>query len=365
MLHRIDTLGGAPLPADKAPASLRILGVESSCDETAAAVIDGERRILSDVVASQVDLHGVYGGVVPELASRRHLTTVLPVISGALDQAGITLDDLDGVAVTYGPGLVGSLLVGLQAAKAIAMVKGLPLVGVNHLEGHVAASFLLPDGVPDTRVPTFPFVALLVSGGHTSLYLVSGFSRVRLLGNTRDDAAGEALDKVSKMLGLGYPGGPVIERRARSGDPAIHRFPRAMSRRGVLDFSFSGLKTAVRNFIRGDEIRGEPTEAQKDSIAAAVQEAVVDSLATKAMAAVEETGCRRLVAAGGVTANTRLRGELQARCEAAGVELFLPPRRLCTDNASMIASAGLYYLTEGWEVAPKGLDLNAQPGLSL
>ena len=338
--------------------------MESSCDETAAAVIDGTRRVLSNVVASQVDLHGVYGGVVPELASRRHLITVIPVLRSALQAAGIGLARLDGIAVTYGPGLVGSLLVGLQAAKAIAMVCGLPVVGVNHLEAHLAAVFLRGE-TEDAERPFFPFVGLVVSGGHTALYLVSGFGRVRLLGNTRDDAAGEALDKVAKMLGLGYPGGPQLEERARSGDPGIHRFPRAMRRKGSLDFSFSGLKTAVRNFLAGPRIHGEPDPKQVASVAAAVQEAVVDSLCSKTMAAVQATGCRRLVVGGGVSANQALRTEMRTRCDADGVRLHLPPRSLCTDNAAMVASVGLYYLTEGSSEAPGGLDLNAEPNLRL
>lgn len=354
----------APLAA-RDPDRLRILGVESSCDETAAAIIDGRRNILSSVVASQVDLHAVYGGVVPELASRHHLTTVVPVLQEALQGAGIGLAEVDGIAVTYGPGLIGSLLVGLQAAKALALVQRLPLVGVNHLEAHLAAIFLRLPGTQGTEPPEFPFVGLLVSGGHTALYLVHGFGEARLLGNTRDDAAGEALDKVAKMLGLGYPGGPIIEQRARRGDPSIQRFPRAMRERGSLDFSFSGLKTAVRTFLARPPIAGRPTPEEADSVAAAVQEAIIDSLASKALLAVEQTGCPRLVLAGGVGANQALRDELAARCAAAGVQLHLPPRALCTDNAAMVASAGLHYLTVGRDGAPCGLDLNALPGLVL
>ncbi len=348
-------------------AEQRILGVESSCDETAAAILDGERRILASVVASQVDLHSVYGGVVPELASRRHLTTVVPVLRQVLRDANTALEGLHGVAVTYGPGLVGSLLVGLQAAKAVAMVRDLPLVGVNHLEGHLAASLLrLPSGEDHEReLPTFPFVGLVVSGGHTALYLVSGFGQARLLGNTRDDAAGEALDKVAKMLGLGYPGGPAIEVHSRNGDPDIRRFPRAMLRRRSLDFSFSGLKTSVRNFLAAPPIHGRPSPTQVCDVAAAVQEAVVDALVIKALWAVERTGCRRLVLAGGVAANTRLREELSRRGAEAGARVFLPPRPLCTDNAAMIASVGLHYLGPGWGQAPCGPDLNAAPGLQL
>ncbi len=352
-------LAGRPLD------ELRILGVESSCDETAAAIIDGRRRILADVVSSQIDLHAVYGGVVPELASRRHLTTVVPVLREAAARAGIELERIDGVAVTYGPGLVGSLLVGLQAAKSVAQVLGVPLVGVNHLEGHLAASMLLPPQDPQRATPSFPYIGLLVSGGHTALYRIAGFGQVQLLGNTRDDAAGEALDKVSKMLGLGYPGGPAIERWARQGDASIQTFPRALRQRDSLDFSFSGLKTAVRNFVQGPPIHGAPSEEQIASVAAAVQEAVIDTLCSKALRAIEATGCRRLVVAGGVSANGALREALTRQAEAEGFELFLPPRSLCTDNASMIASAGLYYLLEGWDRAPRGLDLNAQPGLRL
>ena len=348
-------------------AAQRILGIESSCDETAAAIIDGDRRILGSVVASQVDLLAVYGGVVPELASRHHLATVVPVLQQVLSQADATLEDLHGVAVTYGPGLVGSLLVGLQAAKAIALVRDIPVVGVNHLEGHIAASMLRLPGEPEgsRELPDFPFIALVVSGGHTALYLVSGFGQAQLLGNTRDDAAGEALDKVSKMLGLGYPGGPAIELRAREGDAGVRRFPRAMLRRRSLDFSFSGLKTSVRTFLRGPEIRSEPTEEQVAGVAAAVQEAVADVLVTKALWAVERTGCHRLVLAGGVAANSLLREELTRRGHDAGATVFLPPRALCTDNAAMIASVGLHYLGVGWGQAPGGDNLNAAPGLRL
>jgi len=352
-----------PIPTG-APRELRILGVESSCDETAAAVIDGDRNILANVVASQVDLHALHGGVVPELASRYHLTTVVPVLEQALRQAGIGLADLHGVAVTCGPGLVGSLLVGLQAAKGLAFAGNLPIVGVNHLEAHLAANFLQPPGVEVPR-PEFPFIGLLVSGGHTSLLRVAGFGEVELLGNTRDDAAGEALDKVAKMLGLGYPGGPALERCARAGDPTRHRFPRAMREKGELAFSFSGLKPAVRTYLAAPPISGQPTPEQVAAIAAAVQEAVVDTLATKALEAVAQTGCPRLVVAGGVGANGPLRAELTRRCQEAGVVLSLPPKVLCTDNAAMVASAGLYWLTEGWARAWQGLDLNADPGLAL
>jgi len=329
---------------------MRILGVESSCDDTAAAVL-ADDVVLSNVVASQDDVHNKYGGVVPELASRSHLRNIVPVIDAALAQAGMTLDHIDGIAATCGPGLVGSLLVGLSAAKAIAFARRLPFVGVNHLEGHLLSARLGAD------VP-FPYVALLVSGGHTSLYYAEDVGRYRLLGATRDDAAGEAYDKVAKVMGLGYPGGRVIDTLARSGDPTAIRFPRARlkPRRGgghgdVLrpddarfDFSFSGLKTAVWQFTREHAIAGEQAVAD---LAASFQEAVVDMLLDTTFAAVHHVNCARVVIAGGVSANSRLRERAHAAGAEFGVAINLPPVRYCTDNAAMIALAGSHRLVCG------------------
>ena len=332
-----------------------VLGVESSCDETAAAVVRGGREILSNIVSSQVEVHRPYGGVVPELASRHHIRNITVVLERALQDADLTLDDLDGIAVTRGPGLVGALLVGLQAAKAVAMVCGKPLVGINHLEGHLCAPGLQPD------MPELPerHVALLVSGGHTALIGVEGFGDYRLLGASRDDAAGEAFDKVAKLLGLGYPGGPVIEQLAAEGDPAAIRFPRALPRRDELDFSFSGLKTAVANHVRK---HGAPTGSQLHDLCASFQQAVCDVLVRKACRAVRVRRARALVAGGGVLANGAVRAALEQAAAREGFALQVPQVSLCTDNAAMIAAAGHRRLERGER---HGLDLNAEPRLRL
>jgi N6-L-threonylcarbamoyladenine synthase len=333
-------------PRDPATAPL-ILAVESSCDETAAAVLRGPREVLSDVVASQVALHAVYGGVVPELACRAHAEAIVPVVEKALSDAGVGLGELDAVAVTQGPGLVGALLVGLSFAKALAWGRGLPLVPVHHLEAHLAAAFL------EEEVPT-PFVGLVVSGGHTALYLCPRRGEYRLLGQTLDDAAGEAFDKVAKLLGLGYPGGVVIDRLAGEGDPGRFGFPRPMLRSGNLDFSFSGLKTRLRthseSFLRG---LGERDLADT---CASFQEAVVDTLVAKTRQALEGTGADCLVACGGVACNSRLRQALGALAAAAGAHLVIPRPRYCTDNAVMVASAGGHRFLDG---VRGGTDLNA------
>ena len=337
-----------------------ILGIESSCDETAAAVLEDGRRLRSTVVASQVDVHAPYGGIVPELASRRHIEVITPVIDRALADAGITLRDVNAVAVTAGPGLVGSLLVGVSVAKAIAYSRKLPLVAVNHLEGHIAAARL------DAPHLAYPFVALVVSGGHTHLYHAPAECTYRLLGRTRDDAAGEAFDKVAKLLGLGYPGGPVIEREAKGGDPEAIAFPRASLGDGSLDFSFSGLKTAVVHYLKGYGPGGRPEgtlgSQEVRDICASFQQAAVDMLVERLMRAAREVGVARLVVAGGVACNGALRRALKAEAEAEGFDLFIPAPSLCTDNAAMIAAAGAVRLQRGERA---GWGLNASAGLPL
>jgi N6-L-threonylcarbamoyladenine synthase len=331
-----------------------VLGIESSCDDSAAAVLrDG--RLLASVVSSQDAVHGPYGGVVPELASRHHVRTMLPVIEAALARAGLDVDAVEGIAVTRGPGLVGSLLVGLTVAKGIAQRRHLPLVGVNHLEGHLLAVNL--DRPAERPVP-FPFLALLVSGGHTGLYLARGPGDYACLGRTRDDAVGEAFDKAAKLLGLGYPGGPVIDRLARDGDGSAIRFPRAHLKRGRFEFSFSGLKTALRDYVRAHP----PTPERLPDIAAGVQEALVDMLVTTTLEALLATGVERLVISGGVSANRRLRARMTEAAAGFGVEVFVPPPALCTDNAAMIALAGAPRLAAG---ADDGLDMNAEADLVL
>jgi|UniRef100_A0A7C5ELH6 N6-L-threonylcarbamoyladenine synthase len=317
-----------------------ILGIETSCDETAAAVVADGRRLLANVVATQFELHGVYGGVVPELAARRHLENLVPVIQGALDQAGIGLSDLEGLAVTQRPGLIGALVVGMALGKALAYSLKLPLAGVHHLEAHIAALWLTDNP------PPFPFVGLVVSGGHTNLYLVESLLSMKLLSRTRDDAAGEAFDKVAKLMGLGYPGGVVIEALARTGNPKAFDLPRPRIPAEPLTFSFSGLKTAVAYLLkRHPEILSEA--ASRAHLAASFQEAVVDSLVNRAFEALSLTGCRHLAVCGGVAANGRLREALKERAERERVELFLPPLSLCTDNAAMVAALGYYRLKAG------------------
>jgi N6-L-threonylcarbamoyladenine synthase len=333
---------------------VKVLGIETSCDETAAAVVEDGRRALSDVVATQIELHRKWGGVVPELASRNHVMQVLPVVDEALAKAGVEPASLDGIAVTSGPGLVGALLVGVQVAKALSASWEKPLVGVNHLEGHLLASFL------SERPPTFPFLGLVVSGGHTSLYAAEDFGRYRLLGATRDDAAGEAFDKGAKLLGLPYPGGIAIDRLAKHGDPRAVRFPRAIVRGSELDFSFSGLKTALLHHVKR---HGVPEGQGLADLCASYQEAIVGALVHKLFRAARTIQRERIVLAGGVAANSRLRAAVAERAaEYEGVEVFLPAPKLCTDNAAMIAVAGTQALLRGER---QGLRLDADAGWRL
>ncbi len=329
-----------------------ILGIESSCDETAAAVVEDGREVLSDVVASQACIHGPYGGVVPELASRKHLEYIIPVIDMALGKAGCGPDKLDAIAATQGPGLVGALLVGLGAAKAMAYAHGIPFIPVNHLEGHIQAAFL------GDEQPAGPFACLVVSGGHTAVYRVETDCTTTLLGATRDDAAGEAFDKIAKMLDIGYPGGIAMDRLASKGNPEAVHFPRSRFDKGSLEFSFSGLKTAAANFIRQHgiplkklspegsvhpaetrEVANAASECSLEDFAASFQEAIVDVLVSKTFEAARQCGLRQIAAVGGVAANSRLRQKLSVQASAEGIRLFMPPIRFCTDNAVMIASA--------------------------
>jgi len=316
-----------------------ILAIESSCDDTAAAVLEPENRVLSSIISSQNEIHARFGGIVPELASRRHIEMIRPVVEQALDQAGVGLHDIDLVAATQGPGLVGSLLVGFTFAKGLALVRGLPCVGVDHMAGHLL-SCLLEDNQPD-----FPYTALIVSGGNTSLFAVDDPLSFTRLGRTRDDAAGEAFDKVAKLLGLGYPGGPVISQLAMAGNPAAIAFPRARLGEDSLDFSFSGLKTSVATHV--DNLRRNHQDLAVSDICASFQEAVVEVLVDKTLAAAGQTGYQRVVIGGGVAANPRLRAVLAERCTTQGLELFMPSPVYCTDNAAMIGLAGYYQFLGG------------------
>ena len=344
-----------------------VLGIETSCDETAASVVEDGRWVRSDVVASQIQVHAAYGGVVPEVASRQHVATIIPVLRRAVAEAGIELRDLDGIAVTAGPGLVGALLVGVETAKALGYALGKPVVGVNHLAGHLAAVFLedRPASSPSSPslssppTPPDPHLALLVSGGHTALIRVDGPGRTALLGATRDDAAGEAFDKVGKMLGLGYPGGVAIDRLAATGNPQAFALPRALPRRDDLDFSFSGLKTAVSVMLQG---RAAPQGAELADFAASFQAAVVDVLCRKARRAIARLEIPHLVVCGGVAANRGLRTSLAVAAAEDRFQLYLPPPKRCTDNAAMIAAAGARLLARGDRA---GLDLSVDPGLPL
>ncbi|MBW2554375.1 MAG: tRNA (adenosine(37)-N6)-threonylcarbamoyltransferase complex transferase subunit TsaD [Deltaproteobacteria bacterium] len=327
-----------------------VLGIESSCDETAAAVVKDGKKILSNVVSSQVDFHKKYGGVVPEIASRKHVESIVPVIKEALGEAKLTLDNIEGI----GPGLVGSLLIGISVAKSIAYAKNLPLIGVNHLEGHLNTIFL-----EETDLE-FPFVGLVVSGGHTNLYHVRAMGDYDFLGQTRDDAAGEAFDKVAKLLGLGYPGGAIIDKMAKDGNAAAINFPRAIIAKDSFDFSFSGIKTAVLHYIKRQD--GDINNGHAKDIVASFQEAVVDVLVTKVVQAAKRCKVDKAVLAGGVAANSRLREKMAIQSEKEDIKVFIPSTHLCTDNAAMIAAVGDYYLEKG---ITSPLTLNASSRLPL
>ncbi len=340
-----------------------ILGVETSCDETAAAIVRGGREVLANVVASQDELHAQFGGVVPEVASRRHSEIITAIVGEALQRAPVTWADLAGIAVTNGPGLVGSLIVGVSAAKGYALATGLPLLGVNHIEAHLFANYLQePGGTPAASDELLPTICLIASGGHSDIVLVRELGDYQIVGWTRDDAAGEALDKAARVLGLGYPGGPAIDRAARNGDPGAVQFPRPVVS-GSLDFSFSGLKTAmVRAFKEAGLEDAERDEAMIADLAASYQEAVADTLVRNTTRAAGEFGARQVMLAGGVAANSRLRAKMSAWSEDSGVPVAFPPIRLCTDNAAMVAGAGYFRACRhGWD----GLDIEVFSAMSL
>ena len=331
-----------------------ILAIESSCDETAAAVVVNGREVRSNVISSQIDLHTLYGGVVPEIASRKHIEKINQVIEEALEKAEMTLDDIDAIAVTYGPGLVGALLVGVAEAKAISFARNIPLIGVHHIEGHISANYI------ENKELEPPFLCLVVSGGHTHLVRVADYGQYEILGKTRDDAAGEAFDKVARAIGLGYPGGPKIEKAAYEGKPDAIAFPRAKVADGVYDFSFSGLKSAVLNYLNGAKMKGEEINAA--DVAASFQKSVIDVLVDHAMHAVDEYGMDKFAIAGGVASNGTLRRAMEEACAKKGVSFYHPSSVLCTDNAAMIGAAGYYDYLAGKRA---GMDLNAVPNLKL
>ncbi|RKI79822.1 tRNA (adenosine(37)-N6)-threonylcarbamoyltransferase complex transferase subunit TsaD [bacterium 0.1xD8-71] len=331
-----------------------ILAIETSCDETAAAVVRNGREVLSNIISSQIELHTLYGGVVPEIASRKHIEKINQVAGEALREAGKNLSDMDAIAVTYGPGLVGALLVGVSAAKAMSFASGIPLVGVHHIEGHISANYI------ENKELEPPFVCLVVSGGHSHLVVVRDYGEYEILGRTRDDAAGEAFDKVARAIGLGYPGGPKIDKVSRQGNPDAIKFPRAKVADAVYDFSFSGLKSAVLNYLNSCEMKGIPI-CQAD-VAASFQKAVVDVLVEHSMMAVEESGIDKFAIAGGVASNSALREALTQACRQKGVAFYRPSPILCTDNAAMIGAAAYYEYQKG---VRHGYDLNAVPNLKL
>jgi len=315
-----------------------IMGIETSCDETAAAIVKDGKKIISNIVASQISIHQKYGGVVPEIASRKHMEDIIPVIDKALDESGKKITDLSAIAVTYGPGLIGSLLVGLSVAKAIALAKNIPLIGVNHLESHIYANFLEHNEINP------PFICLIVSGGHTSLIYIKCFGEYKLLGQTKDDAAGEAFDKIAKFLDLGYPGGPIIEKLAKEGNPSSIQFPRPILNDKSYDFSFSGLKTAVIYYIK--KLEKENKNIPVSDILASFQQAVTDVLVGKTIKAALKFKTKQIILAGGVAANSSLRREIKEKAKLLNIKVFYPSISLCTDNAAMVASAGYYKFKE-------------------
>ena len=339
---------------EKKQEDILTLAIESSCDETSAAVLRGGREVLADIISTQIPVHQKFGGVVPEIASRKHIVNIMPVIDTCIRTAGIALKDIDQVAVTYGPGLVGALLVGVSAAKSLAFSLDVPLIGVNHLEGHIFANFLSsPELEP-------PFMALVVSGGHTALVDVRGYNHFKMMGQTRDDAAGEAFDKIARVMGLPYPGGPRIDALAREGDPLAIDFPQALTEKGNLEFSFSGLKSAVLNYINSEKMKGHALN--KPDIAASFQHSVIEVLVGKAFQAVQEAGRDTLVLAGGVAANSGLESRLREEAARRGVKFSYPSKILCTDNAAMIGCRA-YYQAQARRYSD--LYLNAVPGLGL
>lgn len=333
---------------------ITILAIESSCDETAAAVVRNGREVLSNIISSQIDLHTLYGGVVPEIASRKHTERINQVIAEALQTAGMTLQEMDAIAVTYGPGLVGALLVGVSAAKAISFASGIPLIGVHHIEGHISANYI------EHKELEPPYVCLVVSGGHSHLVQVTDYGEYEIMGRTRDDAAGEAFDKVARAIGLGYPGGPKIDQVSKEGNPDAIKFPRAKVADAVYDFSFSGLKSAVLNYLNSCEMKG--IEVCQADVAASFQKAVVDVLVEHSMNAVQECGAKKFAIAGGVASNSALRSALAEACSKRGIAFYRPSPILCTDNAAMIGAAAYYEYRKG---VRHGYDLNAVPNLKL
>ena len=331
-----------------------ILGIESSCDETAAAVVKNGREVLSNVIASQVDLHTIYGGVVPEIASRKHIENINPVVREALKKAGKTFDDITAIAVTYGPGLVGALLVGVAQAKALAFALKKPCIGIHHIEGHVAANYI------ENKELEPPFLCLIVSGGHTQIVMVKDYTEYDIIGRTRDDAAGEAFDKVARSIGLGYPGGPKIDKKAKEGDPTAITFPKAKVEGSIYDFSFSGIKSAVLNYQNKKKMLGE--EIDTADLAASFQKAVVDVLVEHTILAAKNLGVKKVCMAGGVAANSSLRENMQKACDDEGIKLYYPSNIFCTDNPAMIAGLGYYEYMAGKR---SKTDLNAVPNLKM
>ncbi len=331
-----------------------ILGIESSCDETAASVVRNGREVLSNVISSQIDIHTLYGGVVPEIASRKHIEKINQVVRAAVEEAGMNIADIDAIAVTAGPGLIGPLLTGVSFAKGMAFASGKPLVGVHHIEGHISANYI------ENKELEPEFICLVVSGGHTHLVRVVDYGKYEILGATQDDAAGEAFDKVARAIGLGYPGGPKIDRVSKDGNPEAIKFPRAHVAAGEYDFSFSGLKSAVLNYLNSMEMKKE--KIVTEDVAASFQKAVVDVLVANAMAAVKKYGEKKFALAGGVASNSALREAMEEECRIRGISFYRPSPVLCTDNAAMIASAGYYDFIRGKRA---GLDLNAKANLKI